>query len=227
MVFIGTSMRLALAAAKDSALRNKERAARLMREQKLRNKQRVEEKLMKNRLEAEQTAAKRRQDAALKAERTKREVDRVAAIRARGADRLDASRCEYRVLPPVLYVGHEAQEALADLVLVDIGDNKLEALPSGFLMWFASLRYLRLAGNRLVKLPKDELGKMGRLEVLKLNSNDLEAVPPSVGELRHLRELDVSNNRIRELPEGLQLIQSLECLRASSFRRCGKVVDEL
>ena len=68
--------RLALAAAKDSALRNKDRAARLMREQKLRNKQRVEEKLMKNRLEAEQAAAKRRQDAALKAERTKREVDR-------------------------------------------------------------------------------------------------------------------------------------------------------
>ena len=52
--------RVSLVAAKDIALRNKDRAARLVQEQKLRNKQRAEEKLMKNRLEAEQAAAKRR-----------------------------------------------------------------------------------------------------------------------------------------------------------------------
>mmetsp|Transcript_15963 Transcript_15963/g.49384 ORF Transcript_15963/g.49384 Transcript_15963/m.49384 type:complete len:275 (-) Transcript_15963:1885-2709(-) len=95
----GERERLSLSAAKDSALRNKDRAARLVREQKLRTRQRVEEKLMKNRLEAEQAAAKRRHNAALKAERTKRENDRIALIQARGADRLDCSRLNYHVLP--------------------------------------------------------------------------------------------------------------------------------
>ena len=96
---------------------------------------------MKNRLEAEQAAAKRRENAALKAERKKREADRVAMIRMAGADRLDCSRRSYRLLPAEApYIGRDAQEGLADLVMLDLGENCLETLPTGFLMWFASLR---------------------------------------------------------------------------------------
>ena len=208
--------RVSLVAAKDIALRNKDRAARLVQEQKLRNKQRAEEKLMKNRLEAEQAAAKRRENAALKAERKKREADRVAMIRMAGADRLDCSRRSYRLLPAELYIGRGAQEGLADLVMLDLGENCLETLPTGFLMWFASLRYLRLTANRLEYLPKDELGDMGQLEVLKVNSNNLIDIPDSIGELSMLRELRVSNNNLRKLPSSIQRVVSIECLSASS-----------
>ena len=50
--------------------------------------------------------------------------------------------------------------------------------------------------NRLEYLPKDELGDMGQLEVLKVNSNNLIDIPDSIGELSMLRELRVSNNNL-------------------------------
>ena len=208
--------RLSLSAARDSALRSKDRAARLGREQRLRNRQRVEEKLMRNRLAAEQVAAKSRQDAALKAERITRELSRVQALRTSGADRLDCSKKGFQRLPSKLYVGRKAQEALADLVMMDVGENRLESLPSGFLMWFASLRFLRLSANRLTRLPADEFGKMGHLEVLEMDGNNLETIPPSVGDLRALRELNISNNSIRNIPNTIKNVFSIERIDASS-----------
>ncbi|KAK7241145.1 hypothetical protein SO694_00052111 [Aureococcus anophagefferens] len=48
---------------------------------------------------------------------------------------------------------------------------------------------------------------MGRLEVLKLDSNDLERIP-GVGELRSLRELD--SNVIAEIPANLACLVNLK-----------------
>ena len=75
---------------------------------------------------------------------------------------------------------------------------------------------LRLSENRLERLPEDELGKMGQLQVLKLDNNNLVDIPDSVGELEMLRELDVSNNCLSSVPDAIQHASSMERLRASS-----------
>ncbi|KAJ8598447.1 hypothetical protein CTAYLR_006876 [Chrysophaeum taylorii] len=209
--------KLGSSAARDTALRNKERTARLRREQAARSRHREEEKVARNRLAAERALAKRRADAQLRARSAQKEEDRVREIRAAGLDRLEATFRDLRVVPREMFASLAARERLADVVWADFGDNRLEVLPSeGFLMWFASLRYLRLANNRLVSLPGAELGKMGKLQVLRLGRNELTELPSSIGELLELRELDASINRLATLPGAISNLRMLGSLDLAS-----------
>ena len=158
-------------------LRNKEKQARIKQEQKLRRKHREEEKLLKNLLEAEPASAKLRSQALIKARTAKSEADRLRAVRVAGLDVLELSLQnlkEVKVTP--------------DLVILNVGDNRLERLPS--LFWCASLRYLRVTNNRLGELPD-----LPPLEILRANRNELGRLP----EVPSLRDLDASSNRLKSV----------------------------
>ncbi|KAJ1462678.1 hypothetical protein M885DRAFT_505693 [Pelagophyceae sp. CCMP2097] len=212
--------KIGLGSSVDTKLRNKAKNARLVGEQAERNRQRSQEKVLKNKLAIERASLKRRETAALKLRSSTKEKDRVMQVRLARLDKLDRTMEDLRSLPDQLCKGHAAHEALSDLVWVDLGDNRLEELPeSGFMMWLVAARYLRLSSNRLNKLPELELGKMERLEILRLDNNALVTLPKSIGELGGtLCTLDLSNNRLESLPAEMESLQKLEQLNLGHNR---------
>ena len=90
----------------------------------------------------------------------------------------------------------EALAAIATLRVLDASTNALReidrVLPSG-------LCELRLDGNHIARLP--DLRCVPNLESLSAARNELAELPPSLGELRKLKTLDVSDNNLTALPD--------------------------
>jgi Leucine-rich repeat (LRR) protein len=91
-----------------------------------------------------------------------------------------AHRCELAALP-------EAIGSLSQLERLDVGDNRLTALPA----LPASLRELYVYDNQLARLPA-----LPRLSVLDANRNRLDEVPPLAG----LDFVYLADNRLTALP---------------------------
>jgi len=85
--------------------------------------------------------------------------------------------------------------------MIDFTNCNLDALPEGL---SPVLRRLYLPGNRLVHLPSGlDIGAACPLLCeLDLSNNRLEELPP-LGKLHKLRKLYLSNNQLRELPSDL------------------------
>ena len=90
----------------------------------------------------------------------------------------------------------EALASIATLRVLDASMNALReidrVLPSG-------LCDLRLDGNRLTRLP--DLRCVPNLESLSAARNELAELPPSLGKLRKLKTVDVSDNDLTALPD--------------------------
>ncbi|MCC5899545.1 MAG: leucine-rich repeat domain-containing protein, partial [Phormidium sp. BM_Day4_Bin.17] len=65
--------------------------------------------------------------------------------------------------------------------------------------------------NQLQELPP-ELGELYNLRGLDLNHNQLQELPPELGELYNLERLDLSHNQLQELPPKLGELYNLERL---------------
>ena len=61
-----------------------------------------------------------------------------------------------------------------------------------------------------------ELGRLARLEMLWLNSNELRSVPAELGELDSLRWLDLEGNQLASVPGELGMLGELELLSLAS-----------
>ena len=132
---------------------------------------------------------------------------------------------------------------LADtLEVLDLSGNALCALPDDF----ARLRKLRIlfaSDNPFTELPEvlgqcPQLSMVGfkanrirrvagnalppRLRWLILTDNELDALPPQIGDCTHLQKLMLAGNRLRFLPEELAGCSRLELLRLAANR-----LDEL
>lgn len=87
-----------------------------------------------------------------------------------------------------------------------LGHNKLCALPA-WLWTQTTLVHLGLENN---DLDASALGKsisaLGALRTLNLQSNRLSCVPPVLGELASLRDLDLSHNMVQNLPDALSAL---------------------
>ena len=85
---------------------------------------------------------------------------------------------------------------------MDIRQNVLQIFPT--LPPSSSLEQIFLGFNRLVSIPKDALTCVsGTLKVLDVRDNQLEKVPEGLCAVVGLKMLDVSNNNLSDLPHGL------------------------
>ena len=71
---------------------------------------------------------------------------------------------------------------------------KILAAPKLFQMAGQSLKKVNLSHNKLLAIPADMFEHCIMIESLILASNQLEALPSSLGNLSKLTELDLSNN---------------------------------
>lgn len=85
---------------------------------------------------------------------------------------------------------------------LNLGDNRLSALPIDVLRPLTNLRRLNLTSNRLVSLPRALFHGLERLEELVVSNNRLSVLPfQAFTEARSLNRLDVSRNFLVSLPD--------------------------
>jgi Leucine-rich repeat (LRR) protein len=111
-------------------------------------------------------------------------------------------------LPPEL-------AGLSKLTVLSVTGNALDRLPP-WLDQLGKLTVLRADRNRLTSLP-DALAGLVKLLELSVAENEL-TVLPDLGRLTRLARLDISANRLGELPAWLRDLPQLETLRAGRNR---------
>jgi len=119
---------------------------------------------------------------------------------------VDVSNNELEDLP-------ESIVELQDLQLLDARGNQLCIFP--LLPDRSPLKELRLSGNELPEVDDRELGKVAStLVIFDIATNFLEDLPGHIFRgMNALQHLDVSNNRISELPSSIGLLKSLRSLK--------------
>ncbi|KAL9095437.1 MAG: hypothetical protein Q9165_002308 [Trypethelium subeluteriae] len=128
-------------------------------------------------------------------------------------------------LREIKYTGNETWKlppslSLASrLTMLDVSNNRLEQLEHADLWKLQSLVSLRLANNKLTKLPK-YFGQYKALRSLNISSNSLSEFPEFIGDVKTLVDLDVSFNTISTLPNIGQLV-CLERLWATNNKLNG------
>lgn len=117
------------------------------------------------------------------------------------------------------------RDALATLTTADLSTNQLSSLPASIATW-VELKLLNASDNNLERLP-DQVGDLLKLQKLSLSRNKLQVLPLGLGGLpltelkcdqnmlpaipdifggplvNTLVELDISGNRLRELPASI------------------------
>ncbi|KAK9086493.1 hypothetical protein Syun_028887 [Stephania yunnanensis] len=91
---------------------------------------------------------------------------------------------------------------------------KIKLLPSSFGSKLKHLRYLKLNGCGLSSLHAESFLGMKNLQILDLSQNvEMKMLPDSIGNLGHLRHLNLSENGFEVLPESLGNLTKLETLK--------------
>lgn len=110
---------------------------------------------------------------------------------------------------------------------LDLHGNLLGKLPIG-LRQLAYLKILNLSKNKLSNDCFHTLAHVETLHELRLADNYLQgALPNDICKLKNLQILDVHNNRINELPDGLQDLLHLKILNAAGNQLRSAPVDSL
>ena len=109
---------------------------------------------------------------------------------------------------------------LRQLKLLDLSKNEIESVPGQFLEYCTSLTKLDLSHNSLISLPDQSAVTFNRLTNLKLSHNKLAEriplfVPRFVLGLQNLSVLDISYNKIVEIPK--PSMWASKCLRDLNF----------
>ncbi|HEV7495218.1 COR domain-containing protein [Baekduia sp.] len=87
-------------------------------------------------------------------------------------------------------------------------NGKITSVPHWLADGLPSLRYLHLDGQRLTSLPR----LPPRLTVLTLEDNNFAAIAPSICDLVALDTLLLAGNQVRELPDRIRTMSSLDVL---------------
>ncbi|XP_038980091.1 putative disease resistance RPP13-like protein 1 isoform X1 [Phoenix dactylifera] len=95
---------------------------------------------------------------------------------------------------------------------LSIVDEKLVTIPD-FIMKQTSLKTLSFSYSPLIRdLPEDLFKKLRSLRVLNLSETAICNLLTSLGDLVHLRRLDLDATRIREIPESIGNLRNLQFL---------------
>ncbi len=98
---------------------------------------------------------------------------------------------------------------------LDLGKNKFEEIHG--LERFPELIYLNVERNDLDKFPVG-VCQLGKLEVLILNRNSFDYVPPCIDYCQELRFVDFWYTAVTALPESMQKLKKLETMDFSGVR---------
>lgn len=84
-----------------------------------------------------------------------------------------------------------------ELEVLNLSYNDLVEVPPGALGRLTRLTELYLSGNRLNGLPADDFENNKALNVFHVNANKLHSLPAELGKMTHLSVLDVGSNNLR------------------------------
>ena len=112
--------------------------------------------------------------------------------------RIDITQCSLKCVPSELF-------QLPKLEILNLSCNSLQEIPSALyspecIYSSQSLRKLVLDGNKFKTLPEDLfLGLVNSLEHLSVHKNELTELPPGLWVMPHLKELNLSENKLSQL----------------------------
>ncbi|XP_072004718.1 leucine-rich repeat serine/threonine-protein kinase 1 isoform X2 [Engystomops pustulosus] len=98
---------------------------------------------------------------------------------------------------------------------LDVSDNRLSELPSSIIHCLKSLRSLNISGNKL-KIFLEPWACP--LKYCKASRNWIEIIPDNMTIFwrNHLLEVDFSDNALRDVPQDLFQVETLQCLKLSA-----------
>lgn len=99
---------------------------------------------------------------------------------------------------------------LQQIVQLDLSANSFVKIPEGILS-MPKLEYLNLRANHLEQA--SNCTKLTTLKTLDLSANRLTQLPANIGALSELQRLDISNNSLKYLPESICALSELRTLR--------------
>ncbi|XP_029025240.1 malignant fibrous histiocytoma-amplified sequence 1 homolog isoform X2 [Betta splendens] len=105
-------------------------------------------------------------------------------------------------------------EDIAEVEVLNLGNNCLQELPDGLGSTLNNLRTLVLRRNRFTAVPW-AVFELAQLVELDLSHNGLKSLSEGVGQLRGLKKLCISHNKIQQLPAHIGALQLLEELDVS------------
>lgn len=125
---------------------------------------------------------------------------------------------------------------IADIEVLNLGNNFLQELPEGLASSLNNLRVLVLRRNKFTSIPGvifelgqlleldmshnclknlyDDMGNLKGLKKLCVSHNKIQYLPSQIGMLKLLEELDISFNELRDLPKSLCNLSKLRTLDA-------------
>ncbi|KAL3270608.1 hypothetical protein HHI36_021142 [Cryptolaemus montrouzieri] len=134
---------------------------------------------------------------------------------------LDLSGNELEEVPDIF-------ENLQQIVTINISRNKLNKFPA--LSKNSKLSVLDLSNNKLVEFPDVCKAELANLSDIKLNGNEIIAIPDIICSLSALKVLDVSSNKISAVPGNLIDCGKLKEVNLKgnpiSDRRLLKLIDQ-
>lgn len=105
-------------------------------------------------------------------------------------------------------------EDIAEIELLNLGNNALQELPEGLGSTLNNLRILVLRRNRFTAVPR-AVFELGQLVELDMSHNCLRSLSEGVGQLKGLKKLCISHNKIQHLSVQIGALQLLEELDIS------------
>ncbi len=97
---------------------------------------------------------------------------------------------------------------------LDLHGLGLTELPEVFVQLLTKLEYLDLGSNQLTALP-ESIGQLTKLESLDLEKNQLTVLPEAFAQLTKLQYLNLSGNQLTALPEAFAQLTKLQTLHLS------------
>ncbi|XP_071080794.1 uncharacterized protein [Haliotis cracherodii] len=94
---------------------------------------------------------------------------------------------------------------------IDLSNSCMSSVPERLGFVGAQLTYLNLSCNSLTQLPPD-IGCLQGLRELQLNGNQLTHIPSTLGSLHQLTELNLRHNQLADIPDALLHLPSLKHL---------------
>lgn len=107
-------------------------------------------------------------------------------------------------------------ESIANLVYLDLSDNRLSNLPDSVNM-LKMLTYLSLDNNQFFYLP-NVVCELSSLKTLKAHKNHIRCVPNDLENLSNLQDLDLSYNELQYLPDSCTNLHQLRNLSLAGNR---------